>query len=184
MPFAGAHWVENATCALLVARKLGINLEIAVNALKTMDKIAGRGEVHNLVVRRKKITLIDEAYNANPESMRAAIAALGLYPGRKVAVLGDMLELGKTEKKLHASLKDHLSEHNIDLVVTCGPLMKSLHDELPKAVNGGWFENSDQCATKLIAMLRSKDTVMIKGSNASGMSKLVSSLKTNKKTRK
>jgi len=183
LPLVGAHWVENATCALLVARKLGINLEFAVNTLKTMGKISGRGDVHQLTVKRKKLTLIDEAYNANPESMRAAIAALGLYPGRKVAVLGDMLELGKSEKKLHASLKDHLEENNIDLVVTCGPLMKSLHDDLPDAIRGGWFENSDQCAAKLIPMLKSKDTVMIKGSNASGMSKLVSSLKTHKKTR-
>ncbi|RZV36904.1 MAG: UDP-N-acetylmuramoyl-tripeptide--D-alanyl-D-alanine ligase [Acidimicrobiales bacterium] len=184
LPMVGAHWVENATCALLISSTLGIVIDVAVNALKTMGKISGRGESHAVTIRRKKIILIDEAYNANPESMRAAIAALGLHDGRKVAVLGDMLELGKTEKKLHAHLKSHLENHNIDLVVTCGPLMKALHDELPENINGGWFENSEDCAAKLIPMLKSNDTVMIKGSNASGMSKLVTAFKNNKKTRK
>lgn len=184
LPMVGAHWVDNAACALLVAFELGIDLAVASKALKTMKEISGRGEIHTVVVRGKEISLIDEAYNANPESMRAAIAALGLHPGRKVAVLGDMLELGKTAKRLHANLKDQLDDHNIDLVVTCGSLMKALYDELPSHINGGWFENSDACAAKLIPMLKSKDTVMIKGSNASGMGKLVASLKTNKKTRK
>lgn len=183
IPLAGAHWVENAACALLVAHTLGIDLEVAVNALKTMNKISGRGETHFLEIEGKNITLIDEAYNANPESMRAAIATLGLYPGRKVAVLGDMLELGKTEKQLHADLAQYLEENDIDLVVTCGPLMNALHDVLPAEMNGGWFENNDQCIANLIPKLKDKDTVMIKGSNASGMSKLVASLKTHKKTR-
>ena len=184
LPLAGAHWVENAACALLVTHQLGINLELAVKALKTMSKIAGRGDTQTIVVDGKTITLIDEAYNANPESMRAAIAALGLHPGRKVAVLGDMLELGTTEIELHANLGAHLEDHNIDLVVTCGPLMMALHDIIPAKINGGWFENSDECAAKLISMLRNNDTVMIKGSNASGMSKLVASLKNKNKKRK
>ena len=65
-------------------------MERAAAALGAMEKISGRGDVHQVSLGSKKVTLIDEAYNANPESMRAAIAALGLYPGRKVAVLGDM----------------------------------------------------------------------------------------------
>jgi UDP-N-acetylmuramoyl-tripeptide--D-alanyl-D-alanine ligase len=183
LPLVGAHWVENAACALLVAHKLGIDLGLAATALKTMGNISGRGEVHMIAVRGNMITLIDEAYNANPESMRAAIAVLGLHAGRKIAVLGDMLELGKTEKQLHANLKQNLEAYDIDLVVTCGSLMKALHDVLPAEMNGGWFENIDQCIAHLIPMLKDKDTVMVKGSNASGMSKLVASLKTNKKTR-
>jgi len=179
LPFAGAHWVENAACALLATKLAGVKLEVAVTTLKNMYKIQGRGEVHSLQIGAKAVTLIDESYNANPESMRAAIASLGLSGGRKVAVLGDMLELGVTEKRLHADLAGVLEKHEIDLVLSCGPLMKSLRAALPKSMDGGWFENSDACLAGLKSAVKDGDTIMVKGSNASGMGKLVSALKNN-----
>ena len=183
LPLAGAHWVENAACALLAAKLAGVKLSMAVNALKNMNKIQGRGEVHNLVLGGKAVALIDESYNANPESMRAAIASLGLSKGRKVAVLGDMLELGVTEKQLHAMLLKPLQESGVDIVITCGALMKSLHDILHTSMNGSWFESHTNCLGGLMDALKDGDTIMIKGSNASGMGKLVSALKNNNNKR-
>ena len=179
LPFAGTHWVENAACALLASTLAGVDLGLVITTLKNMNKIQGRGEVHSLVLGGKKLTLIDESYNANPESMRAAIASLGLAQGRKIAVLGDMLELGDTEKQLHAGLADILEKHDVDLVLTCGALMKSLRAVLPKPMDGGWYKNSDDCLAGLKSAVRDGDTVMIKGSNSSGMGKLVSTLKNN-----
>ena len=111
--------------------------------------------------------------------MRAAIASLGLAQGRKIAVLGDMLELGDTEKQLHEGLADVLEQHGMDLVLTCGPLMKSLRAALPKSMDGGWFKNSDDCLAGLKSGVQDGDTIMVKGSNASGMGKLVNTLKNN-----
>jgi len=183
LPVAGAHWVENAACALLTTVLAGVKLSIAVKALKKMHKIQGRGEVHSLVLGGKSITLIDESYNANPESMRAAIASLGLSDGRKIAVLGDMLELGDTQEQLHAALLKPVEENKIDSVITCGALMKSLYGALPASLNGGWFENYTDAQSGLMGTLKDGDIVMIKGSNASGMGKLVDALKNKNKKR-
>lgn len=176
LPVIGSHWVENAACALLSSHCLGVNLEIAANALKCMDKIPGRGEVHSIDVKGKSIKLIDESYNANPESMRAAISALGLYAGRKIAVLGDMLELGDAEDELHAGLCGHVINHGVDLVLSCGSRMRALDDVLPNSLNAGWSEGHEAAFSELLAIIQDGDVVMIKGSNASGMSKIVAAL--------
>lgn len=177
LPLTGAHWVENACIALLIAKIAGIDLDIAVKALKTQDNIVGRGEVHSLMIAGKSVTLIDESYNANPESMAAAIAVLGLSKGRKVAVLGDMLELGDGENTMHAGLLNNLQDAKIDQVITCGPRMKSLHDALPKSMNAGWTADHEKCLESLLNQLQDGDIIMVKGSNASGMGKLVANLK-------
>ncbi|MCF6275613.1 MAG: UDP-N-acetylmuramoyl-tripeptide--D-alanyl-D-alanine ligase [Robiginitomaculum sp.] len=177
LPIAGAHWVENAACALLTVHSANIDLDIAVKALKNLPKIQGRGEVHGLDVNGIAITLIDESYNANPESMAAAIAVLGLNKGRKIAVLGDMLELGDNENALHADLLGHLQNAKVDRVITCGARMKNLHNVLPKAVNAGWFSGHEKCLAGLLKQVQDGDTIMVKGSNASGMGKLVAALK-------
>lgn len=177
LPLPGKHWVENAACVLLVAMEARTNVGDALTALKNMDKLQGRGEVHALNITGKSITLIDESYNANPESMAAAIAVLGLAKGRKIAVLGDMLELGENENALHAGLLEQLLDAKINQVVTCGARMKNLHDALPNSMNAGWFSNHADCLSGLDEQLQNGDTLMIKGSNASGMGELVASLK-------
>jgi UDP-N-acetylmuramoyl-tripeptide--D-alanyl-D-alanine ligase len=176
LPIAGTHWVENAACALLATSHLGIDLDVAATALKDMHKIPGRGELHLLQIDGNEILLIDESYNANPESMRAAIATLGLQEGRKIAVLGDMLELGDTEAELHAGLLAHLNDADIDLVMTCGRRMQALHDVLPAKMDAGGSDTDLECLDNLLKIIENGDVVMVKGSNASGMSKLVSSL--------
>jgi len=177
LPLPGRHWVENTACALLVAYSAGIELNGVIKALKIIDKLPGRGEIFTLRFDNNTVTLIDESYNANPQSMNAAIATLGLNEGRKIAVLGDMLELGPAEAQLHADLLEPLQDAKIDLVMTCGERMKNLESVLPGPMNGGWYTDDISCFDGLKALLKHGDILMVKGSNASGMGKLVAALK-------
>jgi len=177
LPLPGKHWVENAACALLTTYQAGIKVEKSIKILKNMNKIRGRGEIHTLSIGGKNLNLIDESYNANPESMAASIAVLGLSTGRKIAVLGDMLELGDKEASLHAQLLAPLRSAKIDQVITCGKHMKNLHNVLPDSMNAGWFEGHEKCLDGLLLQVQDGDTIMVKGSNASGMGKLVAKLK-------
>ena len=177
IPLPGAHWVENVTCALLAAKQAGITIETALNALTDFKKLPGRGASMDIDLGGRRIHLIDESYNANPESMRAAIAVLGLAKGRKIAVLGDMLELGDGETDLHVGLAGPLQEAEIDGVFLCGPRMQALADALPKSGLGGWAPDWQSCLDLLLAGLEDGDTLMVKGSNASGMGALVAALK-------
>ncbi len=183
IPFPGAHWIENTACVMLITNLVGADLNKAATALSHMSGLAGRGRSHTLNIDGKTITLIDESYNANPESMRSAIATLGLRPRRRVAVLGDMLELGQAEKALHAGLKSPLENAKIDLVLTAGPRMRALYDVLPVSIRGHWSKDADEANTVLRSLLQDGDTIMIKGSNGSGLSKIVGNLinKNNKK---
>lgn len=183
LPLQGKHWVENAACTLLVGYYTGLKLSSILKALKNMHNIVGRGEVHTLNLAGKSVSLIDESYNANPESMAASIAVLGLSKGRKIAVLGDMLELGDQESARHADLLGHLQDANIDQVMTCGERMKHLHDVLPKSMNAGWFSDHEKCLAGLHKQVKDGDVIMVKGSNASGMGKLVTALKSQQTTK-
>ena len=126
------------------------------------------------------LLLIDESYNANPASMRAALAVLGAAApgpkGRRVAVLGDMLELGPQGPGMHAALAQDVLAYSVDLVFTAGPLMKKLHDALPGERRGHWEPRAAGLEAPLNAALRAGDVVMIKGSNGSRMGPLVAAL--------
>ena len=142
----------------------------------------GRGQVFELVGEGgQTTTLIDESYNANPASMCAALENLSLYPAnrRKLAVLGDMLELGDEADNLHAALKAPLIDAKIDLVFACGPHMKNLYEDLPQAMRGAYAENADKLQPLLLKALKNRDVVMIKGSLGSQMGKLVKKLEQN-----
>jgi UDP-N-acetylmuramoyl-tripeptide--D-alanyl-D-alanine ligase len=112
--------------------------------------------------------------------MRAAIDVLSRAPvgkqGRRIAVLGDMLELGAEAASRHAELAESLDAGKIDLVLCSGPLMHSLWEALPSARRGGYAENAEALEQQVIAALQGGDAVMVKGSNASGMGKIVKSL--------
>jgi UDP-N-acetylmuramoyl-tripeptide--D-alanyl-D-alanine ligase len=121
------------------------------------------------------VTVIDESYNANPASMAAALALLGAAKGRKLAVLGDMLEMGQGDH--HAALAQPIDEAGTDLVFAAGPLMKALWDKLPPARRGGYAENSTGLAPLLLKALKAGDTVLVKGSNGARMSVIVEALR-------
>jgi UDP-N-acetylmuramoyl-tripeptide--D-alanyl-D-alanine ligase len=119
--------------------------------------------------------LIDESYNANTASVRAALEVLALQPGRRIAVLGDMLELGEAGPAEHAALAEPAGAA-ADLVFTCGPQMRGLYERLPEARRGGHAPDSEALAPILARSLRDRDVVLVKGSLGSRMRLVVSAL--------
>ena len=125
-----------------------------------------------------EITLIDDAYNANPMSMKASIQTLGAYRvGRRIAILGDMLELGDDSQKFHTELSQTLIENNIDLVYTVGSEMRVLYDVLPKEMQGYATKTVDEMIKILDNVFQLNDTVLIKASNGIGLKKIIYALK-------
>jgi UDP-N-acetylmuramoyl-tripeptide--D-alanyl-D-alanine ligase len=176
----GRHLVMNALAVLASAKLMGADLAKAALALGNLVPPSGRGRRVPLRLPGGEGLLIDESYNANPASMRAAIDVLSRAPvgkkGRRIAVLGDMLELGAEAAVRHAELAESLDAGKIDLVLCSGPLMRSLWEVLPSARRGGYAEDADALEPQVAASLQGGDAVMIKGSNASGMGRIVKSL--------
>ena len=176
----GRHLAMNALAVLTAAKLAGADLAKAALALGNLVPPAGRGLRSPLRLPGGDGLLIDESYNANPASMRAAIDVLSRAPvgprGRRIAVLGDMLELGSEAAERHQELAQSLDAGKIDLVYCSGPLMHSLWEALPSGRRGGYAEDAAALEPQVIAALQGGDAVMIKGSNASGMGKIVKSL--------
>jgi UDP-N-acetylmuramoyl-tripeptide--D-alanyl-D-alanine ligase len=177
----GRHIAENALAVAAAISALGADLERALPALATLLPPSGRGARCMLHVDGGEALLIDESYNANPASMRAALLTLGSVPRRKfprrIAVLGDMLELGAEAPLLHLGLKDAVEEADIDLVFACGPNMKNLYDALPAAKKGGYASTPSALEATLMSHLRSGDAIMFKASNGTRLGPLVAALK-------
>ncbi|MCJ7527582.1 MAG: hypothetical protein MUO37_05650 [Methyloceanibacter sp.] len=127
------------------------------------------------------MVVIDESYNANPASMRAALATLGLMPrsayNRRVAVLGDMLELGPEGPKLHTELAEFIDGAGVDVVFACGELMGSLFQALPASRQGAYAKTAEGLQPKLLGSVGPGDAIMVKGSLGSRMAPLVEALK-------
>ena len=174
---AGRHHLSNALGALGVVQALGRDLPAAARALADWTPPGGRGTREALALPRGPVTLIDEAFNANPASVSAALAVLARAPGRRVAVLGDMLELGPEEAALHAALAEDPGLRSAHVVHCLGPRMRALHERLPAAARGLWAETAEAMAAALPERLERGDTVMVKGSKAIGASRVVDALR-------
>jgi UDP-N-acetylmuramoyl-tripeptide--D-alanyl-D-alanine ligase len=176
----GRHIAQNTLAVLGAARLVGADLAKSIAALATLTAESGRGKRHLLDVASGAFTLIDESYNANPVSMKAAIELLEATPvsedGRRIAVLGDMLELGSHSAKLHAGLAGILAESHTDIVLMAGPHMKNLADKLPGAIKQEYRASADDLRPILLEAVRPGDVVMIKSSKGIGFSKLVDAL--------
>ncbi|OYU49516.1 MAG: UDP-N-acetylmuramoylalanyl-D-glutamyl-2, 6-diaminopimelate--D-alanyl-D-alanine ligase [Rhizobiales bacterium PAR1] len=178
---AGRHFAMNSLAVLAATHVIGADLALAALSLQEFGSVEGRGKRLTLRVGDRDFTLVDESYNANPSSMRAALAVTGSMPrgsrGRRIAVLGDMLELGAEAAKLHAGLAEPVVENDIDLVFASGPLMRSLYQALPADRRGAYAEASDGLAPLLCDAVQPGDVVMIKGSLGSKMARVVGALK-------
>ena len=182
LPLDGVHWVQNAACAIAASHAAGVDIAVAIKALAGFRALPGRGEAMDVKLDGKVFTLIDDSYNANPESMSAAIAALASRAnGRKIAVLGDMFELGKDELQLHADLAKPLIDADVSRVVFVGECMRSLKGALPREMRGVWARDWEMALAALRDELRDSDTVLIKGSNATGLGKLVAAIRKEQK---
>ncbi|HTH17473.1 MAG TPA: Mur ligase family protein, partial [Magnetospirillum sp.] len=176
----GLHWAMNSLAVILAVGALGADAEAAARALAGMTPPKGRGERHRVTVPGGTVELIDESYNASPVSMKAAIATLAAAKpgkgGRRIAVLGDMLELGDESPSLHAGLAEAVVAWNLDLVHTAGPLSAHLREALPADKRGLHADNSELLAPLVKADVKAGDVVMVKGSAGSRMGRVVKAL--------
>ncbi|HEX5212045.1 MAG TPA: UDP-N-acetylmuramoylalanyl-D-glutamyl-2,6-diaminopimelate--D-alanyl-D-alanine ligase [Pseudolabrys sp.] len=176
----GKHLVLNSLAVLATVSVIGADLALAALALDTLKPAAGRGVRASLRVPGGSALLIDESYNANPASMAAAVALLGQSPvgphGRRIAVLGDMLELGSQGRALHRGLVEEIAAAGIDLVFCSGPLMQALFEALPSSRRGGYAETAAALEPAVLAAIRDGDAVMVKGSLGSKMGTIVKAL--------
>ncbi|WP_342108983.1 UDP-N-acetylmuramoylalanyl-D-glutamyl-2,6-diaminopimelate--D-alanyl-D-alanine ligase [Methylobacterium sp. SI9] len=178
---AGRHAALNSLGVMAVVHSLGADLARAALSLGALTPPAGRGERTALEIGGGTAYLVDESYNANPVAVRAALATLaGIETGprgRRIAVLGDMLELGAAAPDLHRGLAEAIEAAQIDLVFTAGPLTRHLFEALPVSRRGGVADTAAELIEPLARILRAGDAVMIKGSNGSRMGRIVEALK-------
>jgi UDP-N-acetylmuramoyl-tripeptide--D-alanyl-D-alanine ligase len=176
----GRHMAMNSLAVLAAASLVGADLALAALSLSQIEPAAGRGARRALEVANGEATLIDESYNANPASMAAALSVLGRAAvgphGRRIAVLGDMLELGPTSPALHRGLNDAVKANQIDLVYCCGPLMRNLWDALSTGKRGGYAGSAADLEAQVVAAIHAGDSIMIKGSLGSKMKTIVNAL--------
>ena len=180
----GRHMAQNSLAVIAAIEALGQDFESTIHALGALAAFgspAGRGARETLVWPGGSILLVDESYNANPASMRAALATLALVPReeypRRVAVLGDMLELGERAEELHAGLADAVAAAGIDHVLAAGPHMKALFERIEPARRGMWAETAAGLLQALAETTQAGDAVMVKGSYGSRMGPLVEALR-------
>ena len=176
----GRHWVNNCLAVLAAVDAIGGDVERAARDLAELSPPKGRGTRRTITFARGTFGLIDDSYNANAASMRAAFSLLATAQpkrgGRRIAALGDMLELGADGPALHAGLAPALLAEPIDLVFTPGPLMAGLHAALPATRRGAHADTSGALIEPLVTALRDGDVVLVKGSLGSRMALVVAAL--------
>jgi UDP-N-acetylmuramoyl-tripeptide--D-alanyl-D-alanine ligase len=164
----GRHWVMNALAVLGAAMAAGCEPKAAAEALAGLDALPGRGRRHELTWGGGTLTLIDESYNASPAAMHAALAVLAATPpragGRRVAVLGDMLELGEAAERFHRELAVPLAAAAVDRVFLIGNEMAALHEALPAGRRGGLWQCAEAAIPAVLRFLKPGDVVTVKGS--------------------
>ncbi len=176
----GRHWVINSLAVLAAVDAVGGDITAAAAALARLEATKGRGARHRVAVAGGEIEVIDESYNASPASMRATFDTLAAAEpgagGRRIAVLGDMLELGANSEIMHAGLASPLEARGIDLVFTAGTMMAKLDAALPNAMRGSHAASAKELTPVLVAAVRAGDVVVVKGSLGSQMNQTVEAL--------
>jgi UDP-N-acetylmuramoyl-tripeptide--D-alanyl-D-alanine ligase len=186
----GRHFVLNALGALAVADALGADPMIAAHDLGRWAPPPGRGQRERIVLDAVEETffdLIDDAFNANPASMAAALDVLiaatptdgigRVGGGRRIAILGDMLELGPTEAALHAAIAAHPGLAEVQVIHCVGPRMKALHAALPRRQRGDWVGTAAELAPRARILVDAGDILLVKGSKGSKVSLVVDALR-------
>jgi len=172
----GDHWVSNALAVLAAVDAAGGDLALAGLALADLGGLPGRGRRSTVPIGGGKVLLIDESYNANPASMRATLAVLAQEPGRHVAVLGEMRELGEASDRYHADLADPIVAANVEAVLLVGEAMAPLAHALEGRADLVHVPDAAAAAERLSGLLAPGDAVLVKGSNGVGLSRLVAAL--------
>lgn len=165
IPAIGNYMVSNALAAVAAGRLLGLSNEQLKSGVEAYKTVGSRANVINT----GKITIIDDCYNANPTSVKASIDTLMNLKGRKVAILGDMKELGTDELKFHFETGAYAKEKGVDLVIAIGPLAK----ELAKGANSIWYEDIAGAEKMIKTLVRDGDVVLVKASHSMQFEKIV-----------
>jgi len=175
IPLPGDHMVNNAMAAMAVGEELGLSDEEIIKGILNVQSTSGRSNI----IKCDSYILIDDCYNANPTSMKAAIDLLNTAEGSKVAVLGDMFELGENELNLHADVGSYAAVSGIDVLVCVGSLSKAMYDAASKEQTAMtyYYEDTDSCIQSLSCILRKGDSILIKASHSMGFDRIVESLK-------
>jgi UDP-N-acetylmuramoyl-tripeptide--D-alanyl-D-alanine ligase len=164
----GRHWVTNSLAILAVVVALDVDVDRALLTMAELEAPAGRGQRLDVATGTGGYAIIDESYNASPAAMRAAFEVLSLARpgplGRRIAVLGDMLELGPSATRMHIDLVEDLIDRGIDRVYAVGPKMAGLYRILPEPMRGGHAETAAMLAQIMGKVVRDGDVVLIKGS--------------------
>lgn len=179
LKFTAKHHAINSLGVLACVSAVGANLELAAKNLFNIEPKNGRGKSILVNKNNKKYTVIDDCYNASPISVTAAIIDLGKKQGRKIAILGDMFELGKNAKEFHKELASYIINSRIDKVFTVGNLMKNLFEALPNEIKSLHCDNSDIMKKEIFQKIQDSDVILIKGSRGMRMEKIVKEITEN-----
>jgi UDP-N-acetylmuramoyl-tripeptide--D-alanyl-D-alanine ligase len=175
----GEHMAINSLAVLAAAKIAGADVARAALSLSEAKPAKGRGVQETLRVPGGTLQLIDESYNANPASMSAALALLNgkTSTGRRIAILGDMLELGAFGPDLHRAIVADLERNKVDLLFAAGPLMHELWNASPQVIRGTHAETSAELKDAVLAALQAGDQVVVKGSLGSKMGLIADAIK-------
>ncbi len=171
IPAMGRHNVLNALCAMAVGKQLGLTDEQIKNGIEHFQNVGSR----NNIIRTRGMIVIDDCYNANPTSTKAGLNTLSNFEGRKVALLGDMKELGTDELKLHKEVGAYAKEKGIDLLIAVGELSKATAEGFGE--NAVYFDTVEDCIARITDLLKEGDAVLIKASHSMHFEKIVDALK-------
>lgn len=178
---AGKHWALNSLAVLSAVDAMGADLAKGALAMRDVEPPSGRGERQKIdLASGGSFLLIDESFNANPASMRAAFSILGASKpkgeGRRIAILGDMGELGDTAPALHASLAPDVEQVGLGQLFCCGPLMQNLWTALSGKIPGAHTDSAGALVREVVDLIRDGDIVTVKGSKYMKMGAIVSAL--------
>tara|TARA_B100000989_G_C19522168_1_gene464761 strand:- start:894 stop:2288 length:1395 start_codon:yes stop_codon:yes gene_type:complete len=175
------HLYLNICIIIGMAKILKINLSKLKEYLPLLSPIHGRGSIHKIIYKAKKITLIDDSYNSNPLSLEFSIKNLQTFNNynRKICVIGDMLELGEQSSKFHLNVVKILCSERVDIVYTIGNFSKIISKNMPEKVICEHFENLKSLEKEIFSKIQNNDLILIKGSNSLGLSKICKNLMEN-----
>ena len=175
IPLPGKHMVYNALAATAVAKTLGLSAEQIEKGIRSVEAVSGRSHL----IQTSEYTIIDDCYNANPVSMKAAVDLLGEANTRKVAILGDMFELGENEKALHRSVGEYAAKQNVDALICVGALSEEMYrgavecEDKKDAMELYHFATLEDCKNEVAGLLKQGDAVLIKASHGMHFTELV-----------
>ncbi len=171
IPVPGAHMVNHALCATCIAKYLGMTNDEIDKGIRALNPIEGR----NKVIKTDRYTLIDSCYNANPMSMKSSIDTLSETKGRRVAILGDMFELGENTADLHRQIGKYAATKSLDVIVCVGELSKNIYNEIQKMRTDDlyYFATKEDLINELDKIIKNDDIILVKASNGMKFKELI-----------